>query len=248
MKRLVALCAAAAYVAAQCDSKLAHCPDEFPTEEHPNPDKNDPCATTDCRTGLNTWQVERILSQHNLFRAKHGACPMTYNKEVEEYIVGSPGFVETCTAGKLEHNDMTPYGENIAMQVLEARAHTWDVAASVAMWYCMEEGCYNYGDPDASTGTVGHLTQVLWKSSLEIGCAVCSKSRGTSTWISMYLMCGYKEPGNGGDFTKSVFPLDTTPVCAKDECEDKPCGAGQTCNDPNKADKLNDFVCTCTSD
>ena len=38
-------------------------------------------------------------------------------------------------------------------------------------------------------------------------------------------------------------------TCETRECDANPCGADQTCNDPNEAaDSLHDFICTCMSD
>eukprot|EP00754_Rhynchopus_humris_P033252 Rhum_TRINITY_DN15456_c3_g1::Rhum_TRINITY_DN15456_c3_g1_i3::g.157324::m.157324 len=248
MKRLVALCTAAAYVAAECmiPSKLAHCPATFSGEDHPSPDKSHPCETTDCKTGPNEWQVERILAAHNLYRSKHGACPMTYSKEVETYVLGSQGFITTCDTGSLTHNMGGPYGENIAMQGAAIKGHTWDTWAGVYGWYCGEEGCYDYNNGRFTQDT-GHFSQVVWKGSLEVGCGICTIKK--QFYNAVYMMCSYKEGGNSGAYDTNVLrPGAAAPVCAKDECADKPCGAGQTCNDPNKVDKLNDFVCTCTSD
>ena len=46
---------------------------------------------------LHTWQVARVLEQHNLYREQHGACPMTYSTALEDHVIDElNGFQTTC--------------------------------------------------------------------------------------------------------------------------------------------------------
>eukprot|EP00754_Rhynchopus_humris_P018836 Rhum_TRINITY_DN14616_c9_g1::Rhum_TRINITY_DN14616_c9_g1_i5::g.102328::m.102328 len=202
MHRVLAVCALAAHATAQCTSKLSHCPASFASKTDPNPDSSSPCASGNCKVHPTQWQIDRLVEQHNFYRAKHGACPVTYNKAIADYTIGSAGFATTCSTGNLKHNSGSGYGENIAMQGKQIKGHTWDAAEGVFMWYCSEEGCYDYNNGGFS-GSTGHFTQVVWKKSLEIGCAICTIQE--SGYNKVYLMCNYKDPGNyGGQFDANV--------------------------------------------
>ena len=189
-----------------CVSSLPHCPADFVAQTHPTPDTTSPCETGNCKVRLNQWQIDRVLEQHNDYRARHGACPVTYNTMVEDYVLGSAGFATTCNTGKLTHNNGGPYGENIATQGRQIKGHTWDTAEGVHAWYCKEEGCFVYNDAKFTRET-GHFTQVVWKGSLEIGCGICSIQE--PHYNKVYLMCNYKAPGNSGAYSTNVKPSGT---------------------------------------
>eukprot|EP01061_Rhynchopus_euleeides_P009390 TRINITY_DN1855_c0_g2_i1.p1 TRINITY_DN1855_c0_g2~~TRINITY_DN1855_c0_g2_i1.p1 ORF type:complete len:1412 (+),score=353.86 TRINITY_DN1855_c0_g2_i1:84-4319(+) len=234
-----------------CGSTECWC-DGYKSVAPPASASSSKCAKkSTCQMGLLDWQIERVLAQHNYYREQHGACPMTYNKEIETWTLGSAGFGTTCSTGNLKHNSGGPYGENIAMVGKSGiDSGTWDPAEGVKNWYCGEEGCYDYNNGGFS-GSTGHMTQVVWKDSLEIGCGLCHRDQG---YIAVYLMCNYKKAGNyGGQFGSNVLKKGTAPSgCAgapptTDECAADPCDNGQSCSDPDKT-KSKDFTCTCTKD
>ncbi len=68
------------------------------------------------------------------------------------------------------------------------------------MWY-NEKVNYDF-DSGLSDGYTGHFTQIVWKKTSEIGCALkCNGNR-------CYGSCNYKEPGNKIDeFKENVFSL-----------------------------------------
>ena len=56
-------------------------------------------------------------------------------------------------------------------------------------WYNEVSG-YNFGNPDASSGDVGHFTQVVWVGSTHLGCASAKCSFG-----GYMTYCNYGAPG-----------------------------------------------------
>ena len=141
-----------------------------------------------CQTRPLDWQVERVLEQHNLYREKHGACPMTYSTAIEDYVMTSPAFQDICNTGSLKHNTGNSYGENIAMVGTSGATNIglWDAAEAVKNWYCLEENCYD----GAFWSQILRFSQVVWKDSLQIGCGLCSVD------TRMYIMCNYHVKGN----------------------------------------------------
>eukprot|EP01064_Diplonema_japonicum_P000290 TRINITY_DN1020_c0_g1_i7.p2 TRINITY_DN1020_c0_g1~~TRINITY_DN1020_c0_g1_i7.p2 ORF type:complete len:282 (+),score=61.71 TRINITY_DN1020_c0_g1_i7:42-887(+) len=173
---------------------------------------------TPCFSELAQWQVDRVVEAHNKVRAKHGACPITYSREVETWTKNSPGFVNTCTNRKLEHNSKRKLngdylGENLWGGSGYSELQDYDPVRGTGSWYCGEEGCWDYSASKSTGGTTGHFTQVVWKNSLEIGCALCHSKPG-SGWTNIYFMCNYRIGGNyGGQYAANVGSLGsrTTP-------------------------------------
>jgi pathogenesis-related protein 1 len=80
-----------------------------------------------------------------------------------------------------------PYGENLF-------AGTGSYAGDfVVDAWMSEDTCFTYTTfPDCCSCTCGHLTQVLWRESTGLGCAVSSCSGGSGeVWV-----CNYDPPGN----------------------------------------------------
>ncbi len=60
-------------------------------------------------------------------------------------------------------------------------------AAFVQMWYD-EIKAYNFNKPGFSKGT-GHFTQVVWKSSKQLGCGIALSY--VKPWYSLTGVCNY---------------------------------------------------------
>ena len=195
-----------------CDSTQCWC-SNFKAKAAPAAASKHACAGQEtCRSPLEDWQTSSVVAQINYYREQHGVCPASYSKAIERWVLNSPGYNETCTTGKLKHNTGSGYGENIMMKGSSGLgAHNFDPAAGVHMWYCKEEGCYTY---PGSNGTTGHFTQVVWKTSREVGCGLCHLP-GTG-YTKVYMMCAFKEPGNmAGAYDESVLARGTAvPACA----------------------------------
>ena len=62
---------------------------------------------------------------------------------------------------------------------------------------------YNFGAPGFQKGT-GHFTQIVWRGTREVGCAVANCS-GKALWVCRYLPQG--NIVNPGYFEKNVLPV-----------------------------------------
>lgn len=139
--------------------------------------------------------IQAWLNAHNQYRALHGVPPVAWSATV---AASAQAYVNTCPSG----HSSSPYGENIlfANYVLPP--------ADVVAWWYSEETLYDYDNPGFSSET-GHFTQVVWKSTAEIGCGYRGGCGGY--WSNIWV-CQYNPPGNYiGQFAENVFPPSTPP-------------------------------------
>ncbi|KAL5639119.1 hypothetical protein ACGC1H_006592 [Rhizoctonia solani] len=131
-------------------------------------------------------QANGYLDAHNSFRSQHGANPLTWSSELE---TKAQNWANGC---QFKHGST---GENLAVGTGEFGA-----AAAVKLW-TDEADQYDPNDPQPS-----HFTQVVWKSTTELGCAVTRCPAGTIyPEESNYHVCEYAPPGNViGQFPENV--------------------------------------------
>ncbi|RUP50029.1 CAP domain-containing protein [Jimgerdemannia flammicorona] len=120
--------------------------------------------------------ITEILKLHNDARAKHQAPAVTWNTTLASFAQ------EWASKCHWQHSDNGKWAENLALGFA-----SWD--ASIGVWYG-EQSKYDYNHPGFSTST-GHFTQIVWKSTTEIGCATasCPNIGGT------FYICEYNPPG-----------------------------------------------------
>ncbi|CAI5757302.1 unnamed protein product [Candida verbasci] len=134
-----------------------------------------PKATQQSNSELTSFQSD-ILNAHNLKRAAHGVSPLKWSSQLESYAQNYANAYD-CS-GNLKHTG-GPYGENLAAGFKSGSDCT---SASEGLNY------------DYSTATrFDHFTQVIWKSTTELGCAY--KDCSSNNW-GMYIICSYNPPGN----------------------------------------------------
>lgn len=133
-----------------------------------------------------------MLDGHNRARAAVGAPPLTWNPELAHdaaryaaVLAATRDFKHsTGVRGRI------PEGENLFMG--SRGAYRYD--EMVQLWVD-ERRAYRPGVvPDISTTgrweDVGHYTQIVWRRTSEVGCALASSARDD------YLVCRYSPPGN----------------------------------------------------
>jgi hypothetical protein len=126
----------------------------------------------------------------------------------ENYIESLDGTANDVCSGNLVHS--SGYGENLAYGTITA-------TQAVDLWYD-EIQYYNFADPANSDGTYekwGHFTQLVWKSTTQIGCVIHECSGFNPDRI--YVICEYSPQGNvyvsGGD-EFMLFKLNVLPAVA----------------------------------
>lgn len=133
----------------------------------------------------------KILEIHNKFRC--GMCdtpPMTWSDAIAQ---NAKDYMDTGAAsGHCPASGFTPgcvgNGENMYGGIAGDDPFQWELA--IDMWFAGEIDCYNF-DTGRNTCTSGHMTQVAWADSTEVGCASNDAATG-----GMKTLCMYQQPGN----------------------------------------------------
>ncbi|KAJ6474234.1 CAP domain-containing protein [Mycena sanguinolenta] len=129
--------------------------------------------------------VKSYLTDHNTVRAKHGAVALKWNNNL---AAAAQKWADKCVF-KHSGGTLGPYGENLAAG---APASGYHIANAVKSW-ADEAPQYNPKDPVPS-----HFTQMVWKATTEVGCAVntCSNIFPTIPGGAAYYVCEYFPQGN----------------------------------------------------
>ncbi|KAF9027970.1 PR-1-like protein [Hymenopellis radicata] len=138
-----------------------------------------------------------VLAEHNVARADYGANDLTWN---EDLYAGTLSWANTC---KFQHSiSGSKYGENLYATTAKGGDQ---IKAAVDSWM-HEASKYDYNNPGFSQAT-GHFTQVVWKSTTSVACAVGQCAAGTifDKAASYYVVCRYSPPGNYKGQFPSVF-------------------------------------------
>ncbi|KAG8929584.1 hypothetical protein FRC03_003235 [Tulasnella sp. 419] len=133
-------------------------------------------------SGLNASQQE-YLNRHNSFRAQHGAAPLSWSASAE---AAAQVWANKCV---FQHGGGKAggFGENLA-----AGTGGFSIQAAIDAWTIKEVGAYNPQNPTAS-----HFTQVVWKGTTQVGCAVavCDNNIFPGAKAN-YHVCEYFPAGN----------------------------------------------------
>jgi hypothetical protein len=150
--------------------------------------------------------AQEILTLQNAKRSMHCAPPFTWS---DALAAAAQRWANACTRDPMDprrfvHSpagDRPDQGENLAWGTGNLDAQT-----TVDLWYD-EVKQYDFSSPGFSEAT-GHFTQMVWKNSTELGCAMANCS-GETLWI-----CRYSPAGNiinPGQFEQNVLP----PTCTR---------------------------------
>ncbi|TFK57344.1 PR-1-like protein [Heliocybe sulcata] len=137
--------------------------------------------------------IDQYLSAHNSVRAQHGASALSWSDNLA-------GKAQQWANGcKFQHSggSLGPFGENLAA----GTGDSYDIAAAVKSW-TDEVSEYDPNNPQAS-----HFTQVVWKGSSQVGCALqlCDGIFAASFGKAKYYVCEYSSQGNViGQFAQNV--------------------------------------------
>lgn len=131
---------------------------------------------------------QAYLDAHNTLRAAYGADALSWSDTLASV---AQNWANGCV---FEHSG-SQYGENLA-----AGTGDYTIPSAMQLW-ADEASSYNASNPEFS-----HFTQMVWKSTTELGCAVATCNDLVEGWgSSKFYVCNYNPAGNViGEFSANV--------------------------------------------
>lgn len=130
----------------------------------------------------NGFDTARMLSAHNAVRKKAGVTPLAWSDELAS--AAQQWANHLIESGKFYHQPHNPHGENIYENMGAAAT-----PEQVLNAWASEARYYDYTTNSCSKAC-GHYTQLVWKDSKQVGCAMAEKG-SRQVWV-----CEYNPPGN----------------------------------------------------
>ena len=150
-----------------------------------------PLALAPLLAGASAGIEERLLARHNQERATRGLPPLAWDPAL---VVSARGWADhLAEQGAFYHapeRRTDPQGENLwagtrGYYSPEAMVDAW---AREKKWY--KPGVFPDNSTTGRVADVGHYTQLMWRATHSVGCAV---ARGAREDV---LVCRYSEAGN----------------------------------------------------
>ncbi|KAF8898546.1 CAP domain-containing protein, partial [Infundibulicybe gibba] len=131
--------------------------------------------------------IATYLKFHNDVRAKHGAEPLVWDANLASKAQTWADKCDFVHSG----GSLGPFGENLA-----AGTGDFGIQQGIESW-TNEVSEYNPSAPEAS-----HFTQVVWKASKQLGCAIqsCNGIFDPKFGPAQYIVCEYFPAGNDGTY------------------------------------------------
>ena len=135
---------------------------------------------------------QRVLAAHNAERAAMGVAPMAWTAQLA--ADARVWADELAATGRFEHSPdeagQEPQGENLWAGTPRA----FSPESMVKLWLAEKSdyrpGVFPNNSRSGDVEKVGHYTQVIWRSSRQVGCAVAVGRE------EEFLVCRYSEAGN----------------------------------------------------
>ncbi|KAK1376144.1 pathogenesis-related protein PRB1-3-like [Heracleum sosnowskyi] len=149
----------------------------------PQPPQDPSISNTD---DLHTVAKE-FLDLHNFARRHARLPPYIWNVTLEDYARQYANKRAEGGDCKTLVHSMGPYGENLFW----GRGSSWKPRDAVRKWI-KEHRYYDSNANECKYGKVcGHYTQVVWRDSIRLGCAVAICPNNDT-----FTVCSYDPPGN----------------------------------------------------
>lgn len=192
-----------------------------PNQERPDPAPESPSSTQAAADSHPTGKVQAtlytgpgyqaaMLYHHNAARANHGAKPLVWDRDCED---GARRTADMCIFAHPDFLGDLKQGQNL----FATSGNFYNATAGITeSWYKGELDKYlpyvGAADiPREVFHSVGHLTQMLWKSTTKVGCVTVDcggnmrLSDDTPTDMNKFTVCNYNEPGNfAGKYAENV--------------------------------------------
>lgn len=139
--------------------------------------------------------IQALLAITNQARADTGSGPMTWNADLAQTALS---WAQQCMWQHAPRNQRQYQGQTLGENLAASTALTATAESLGQLW--IDEIAY-YDCPAntcAPNEVCGHYTQIIWRSSVEVGCAVINCNTGSPFGVPSwrYLVCRYLPAGN----------------------------------------------------
>jgi uncharacterized protein YkwD len=125
---------------------------------------------------------EEMLAAHNQVRSQLGLTPLQWSSALTAQAQDWANYL--ASSGTFQHRPSNSNGENLFW----SGGGSYSPTKVVAFW-AGESKNYN-ADTNSCNGICGHYTQLVWRNTTEVGCAV-AQANDQAYWV-----CNYNPPGN----------------------------------------------------
>ncbi len=139
-----------------------------------------------------------LIAAHNTWRAKVGVPGLKWSDNLAK---SSRSWANTLRGRCImQHSHTGPYGENIfyagPLTQMDSSGKVKKTSQQIASKKVVdawgeEKKWYDYSSNSCHGGECGHYTQVIWKDTKKVGCAMALCKDNAQIWV-----CQYESPGN----------------------------------------------------
>ncbi|XP_050528115.1 Golgi-associated plant pathogenesis-related protein 1-like [Daktulosphaira vitifoliae] len=153
--------------------------------------------------------VKSSLTRHNYYRKIHSVALLTKSEKLNDYSQNWANHL--AKKDKMYHNPKNKdYGENI-YYIYSTEVITDVGKDAVDAWYSEKEYFdFGWNEDDMSKAKKAyHLTQLIWKESIDLGTGMAKSSSG-----KIFVVSNYFPPGNEiGSFRSNIYPPSINKAC-----------------------------------
>jgi len=143
-----------------------------------------------------------MLWSHNKVRAKHKLPALEWSGALAGYAQQWANELANNRRCTMQHRpDFGPFKQRFGENIFWASPEQWSdgritlqkfTAPQIVSAWAEEESYYNYHTNQCQKGEdCGHYTQMVWKESRKVGCAIAVCKNKAQLWV-----CNYDPPGN----------------------------------------------------
>ena len=135
-------------------------------------------------------EMKGMLDSHNIYRSDLGINKLKWSDKLAKNSLLWAKVLKRKCSNNLKHSPKRyskGYGENLALYY-----NTIAKASDVVDYWASEKECFDFKTKKCMNNNFdcGHYTQVIWRNTKEVGCAVV-ECDGKQIWV-----CQYNPPGN----------------------------------------------------